>query len=245
MTGFRVGVAVPAAGSGRRMGGVRKPFIELAGEPVLLHALRPFLRRDDVVAVVVALGPDDAASPPAWLTGSDARLRVVAGGATRAASVARALDALPADLDVIAVHDAARPLVSGALVDACIRLAGAGEGAVAGRPAVDTVKEVDAAGCIVGTPDRARLWYAHTPQVFPAAALRRAYAGLGDSGGPPTATDDAALVEASGLPVRMVDSGGPNLKVTRPEDVAVAEALLAWQSPPGGDGGAPPAGRST
>lgn len=134
MTGPRVGVAVPAAGSGRRMGGVRKPFIELRGEPVLVHALRPFLRRDDVLAVVVALGTEDAADPPSWLTDLDRRIAVVAGGASRAESVARALDALPADLDVIAVHDAARPLASDAVVEACIRLAAGGEGAVAGRP---------------------------------------------------------------------------------------------------------------
>lgn len=90
---------------------------------------------------------------------------------------------------------------------------------------MDTVKEVDGSGRIVATPDRSRLWYAHTPQVFPAAALRRAYAGL-DRGTPERAvTDDASLVEGT-LTVRMVDSDGPNLKVTRPEDVAVAEALL-------------------
>lgn len=220
-TDVRVGVAIPAAGSGRRMGGVRKPFLELLGEPVLLHALRPFLGDSRVVCVAVALGAEDAAAPPSWLTSADPRVRVVEGGATRGASVARALEALPDDVTVIAVHDAARPLVTARTVSGCIEVAAGGEGAVAGCPAVDTMKTVDADARVIDTPDRSRLWHAHTPQVFPALVLRRAYAsGLLD------ATDDAALVEATGTPVRMVDDGGLNLKVTRPDDIGVAEAIL-------------------
>lgn len=221
----RVGVAVPAAGSGQRMGGARKPFLELAGEPVLAHSLRPFLADTRVVAVVVALSDEDAGSPPAWLTGLDPRIRVVAGGATRAASVRNALAALPGDVDVVAVHDAARPLVTAQVVGRCIDVAAAGEGAVAGCPAVDTMKEVDPEGRIVATPERRRLWHAHTPQAFPAQALRRAYGG--ELAG---ATDDASLVEREGLTVRMVDGGASNLKVTRVEDLAVAETILRRRS---------------
>ena len=221
----RVGVAVPAAGAGQRMGGLRKPFLELAGEPVLVHALRPFLDDPRVVAVVVALAEPDASSPPSWLTDLDARVRVVAGGESRADSVRNALAALPGDVDVVAVHDAARPLVTAGVVGRCIDVAAAGEGAVAGCPAVDTMKEVDPEHAIVATPDRRTLWHAHTPQVFPAAALRRAYAR--DLSG---ATDDAYLVEREGITVRMVDGGPANLKVTRPEDLAIAEAVLRARS---------------
>lgn len=221
---LRVGVAVPAAGSGRRMGGVRKPFLELAGEPVLVHALRPFLGDERVVAVVVALAPEDASTPPAWLSGLDPRISVVAGGATRTESVRNALAALPEDLDVVAVHDAARPLVAPEAVARCIEVAAGGEGAVAGCPAVDTMKEVDAERRIVSTPERARLWHAQTPQVFPADVARRAYAVV-DGGG--TATDDAALAERVGATVRMVDAGPSNLKVTTADDVLVADAILA------------------
>lgn len=203
------------------MGGVRKPFIELLGEPVLVHALRPLLDDPRVVSVVVALAPDEAGSPPSWLVDLDSRVRVVAGGDTRTDSVRAALAALPRDLDVIAVHDAARPLVTAEVVARCIDLASGGRGAVAGCPAVDTLKEVGLDGAIVGTPDRARFWHAHTPQVFPADVLRRAYATGG--GG---ATDDAALVERVGGEVHLVDDGPSNMKVTRPEDVLVAEALL-------------------
>ncbi len=203
------------------MGGRKKPFLELLGRPVLEYALRPFLADERVVAVAVAVAGDDALDPPGWLASLDGRIRVVAGGDTRGESVARALGALPDDVNVIAVHDAARPLVTAHTVAACIDVAAAGEGAVAGCPAVDTVKSVDPTGVVSGTPDRTTLWYAHTPQVFPAAALRAAYAA-GDFG----ATDDAALFERAALPVRMVDDGGFNPKVTRPDDVVVAEALL-------------------
>jgi 2-C-methyl-D-erythritol 4-phosphate cytidylyltransferase len=217
----RVGVAVPAAGSGRRMGGVRKPFLELLDEPVLLHALRPFLAERRVAHVVVALSAPDAVDPPDWLADLDERVRIVEGGETRWASVRRALEAIPGDVDVIAVHDAARPLVTPETVSACIDVAEAGAGAVAGCPAVDTMKTVDASGDVVATPDRTRLWHAHTPQVFPARVLREAYASSTEA-----ATDDAALVEGHGIRIRMVDDGGLNLKVTRPDDAAVAESIL-------------------
>lgn len=217
----RVGVAVPAAGMGRRLGGVRKPFLQLAGEPLLLHALRPFLAEPRVVAVAVALAEAEAAEAPEWLTHLDARVSVVVGGATRTDSVRNALRALPDDVDVIAVHDAARPLVRAPVVARCIDVAMGGEGAVAGCPAVDTMKEVDGEGRIVATPDRSTLWHAQTPQVFPAELLRSAYAEAEEG-----ATDDAALVERAGGTVRMVNAGSSNLKVTRPGDVAVAEALL-------------------
>jgi 2-C-methyl-D-erythritol 4-phosphate cytidylyltransferase len=222
----RVGVAVPSAGVGVRMGGVRKAFLELAGRPVLWHALGPFLDEVRVVAVVVALSPDDADAPPEWLTTLDPRVAVVPGGATRTASVRSAVEALPADLDVIAVHDAARPLVTSDVVARCIDLALEGYGALAGCPAVDTMKVVDASATVVDTPERASLWHAHTPQVFPAAVLRAAYA-TGEEG-----TDDAALVEryAPSVRVRMVDDGGSNLKVTRPLDAGLAEAILATRS---------------
>jgi 2-C-methyl-D-erythritol 4-phosphate cytidylyltransferase len=219
--GGRVGVAVPAAGLGRRMGGVRKPFLLLEGEPVLVHALRPFLAEPTVVAVVVALVAEDAACPQGWLTGLDERIGVVAGGAARSESVRAALAALPDDLDVIAVHDAARPLLQGDVLRRCIDLALTGVGAVAGHPAVDTMKQVDADARIVATPPRAELWNAQTPQVFPAALLRRAYEEEDRIG-----TDDASLVEALGAEVRMVDAGALNLKVTRPEDLVLAEAVL-------------------
>ena len=220
-----MGVVVPAAGAGRRMGGARKPFLELAGEPILRRTLRPFLEHPSVVAVRVALAPGDAADPPGWLAALDPRVGVVAGGETRAHSVAAALDALPGDVDVVLVHDAARPLVGRGILDRCVAAAAAGRAAVAGWPATDTLKEVDDERRVVATPDRRRVWHAQTPQAFPAALLRRAYAGW--DGRP--VTDDAALVERLGATVVMVEGSPRNLKVTRPEDLPIAELLLSME----------------
>jgi 2-C-methyl-D-erythritol 4-phosphate cytidylyltransferase len=205
------------------MGGARKPFLQLAGEALLIHALRPFLADARVVAVAVAVAAEDVESAREWVEALDPRVRIVAGGATRSDSVAQAVEMLPLDVDVIVVHDAARPLVTSGAVDRCVAAAARGVGAVAGWPATDTLKEVDEDGRIIRTPDRSRVWHAQTPQGFPAEALRSA---LSDAGARARATDDAALVEAAGLPVVMVEGAPDNLKVTRPADLPLAELLL-------------------
>lgn len=215
---------MPAAGAGRRMGGVRKAFLELRGQPILLRAIRPFLETPGVECVVVALPPDEAAHPPAWLTGADPRVRVVAGGATRGDSVAAAVAALPSGVEVVLVHDGARPLVARGLVERCLRAAAAGRAVVAGVPAVDTLKEVDAGGRVVRTPPRGRYWHAQTPQAFPRALLERACRRAREEGF--DGTDDASLVERLGGEVEMVEGSPRNLKVTRPEDLVLAERLL-------------------
>ncbi len=221
-----VGVAVPAAGKGVRMGGVRKPFLELGGVPVLLHALRPFLEHPQVVSLVVALGEQDIASPPAWLLELAPRVGLVAGGDTRGDSVRAAVNALPASVDLVAVHDAARPLVTRAILDRCLAAVSPRQGAVAGWPAVDTLKETDSATRVVATLPRDRIWHAQTPQVFPRGLIVKAYERAAAAG--VTDTDDAALVERVGGEVIMVPGSPFNLKVTRPEDVALAELYLEW-----------------
>jgi len=221
---IRVGVAVPAAGSGLRMGGTRKAFMELDGEPLLMRALRPFLNDHRVVTVVVSLAPEDADEVPGWITTLDDRVTLVKGGATRTESVRNAVRVLPTDLDIIAIHDAARPLVTSATVRECIDVANTGICAVAGCQVIDTMKFVDEEFQVVETPDRNSLWHAHTPQVFPADLLRRAY----ESG--KVGTDDAALLEPLGVRVQMVDDGGMNIKVTQPEDMVIARAILRLQS---------------
>jgi 2-C-methyl-D-erythritol 4-phosphate cytidylyltransferase len=213
------------------MGGAKKPFLTLAGEPVLVHALRALLGHGEVTSVVVALAPEDAQAPPSWLTSLDPRVSVVAGGETRTDSVRAALAALPSDVDVIVVHDAARPLLTPDLLARCVRIAGEGRGAVAAYAAVDTLKEVAPSGRVVGTPERARFWHAQTPQAFPAAMIRRAYAGAPQG----AATDDATLVERSGGPVVVVESSPRNLKVTSPEDLAVAELYLGLEGQASGE----------
>lgn len=219
-----VGVVVPAAGLARRLGGRRKLYVELAGAPVLLRALRPLLEQEGVRAVVVALPADEADDPPEWLRDADERITVVPGGETRRDSVWAALQALPPELDVVVVHDGARPLVSPQVVARCIEVAGTGVGAVAGFPAVDTLKRVDAEGEVIDTPDRASLWHAQTPQAFPRSLLMAAYERALAEGWP--ATDDSALVERAGGRVVMVQSSPTNLKITHPEDLEVAHETL-------------------
>jgi 2-C-methyl-D-erythritol 4-phosphate cytidylyltransferase len=220
----RTGVVVPAAGGGSRMGGRRKPFLELAGEPVLARALRPFLGHPTVEIIVVALPPDVVAEPPHWLSALDPRIQLVVGGRERGDSVRAALDRLPPELDVIVVHDAARPLVSADIVVRAIEAAAGGVGAVVAVPVTDTIKEVDATGCIVATPDRSRLWAAQTPQAFPASMLRAAYARSVRDG--VAATDDAALVTHYGGKVVVLPGEARNLKITAEIDLQLASILL-------------------
>jgi 2-C-methyl-D-erythritol 4-phosphate cytidylyltransferase len=206
------------------MGGERKAFLSLAGEPLLLHALRPFLASSAIDLAVVALAAADAATPPAWLAALDPRVRVVEGGAERGDSVARALAVIPETVDVVVVHDAARPLVGSAIIERVIAAAARGHSVIAAVPLTDTVQEVDEHGTIVATPDRRRLWRAQTPQAFPRAVLVEAYVRAGADGA--TATDDAALVTRYGGRVRVVEDDPGNLKVTTAVDMIVAESLL-------------------
>lgn len=220
-TGPGVLLLVPAAGSGQRMGGVRKPWIELAGRPVLEWALEPFLARDDVVEVVVATADGTL---PGETGRRDGRVRGVRGGASRVESVARAFDAARSEADLVAVHDGARPFPPGGALEACIQAAAEGAVAVAGVPAVDTIKRTDEEGRIVETPSRERLWCAQTPQVFPREVFVRALARCRAQGGSPT--DDAAMAEALGdVEVRMVRASRRNLKVTSPDDLLIAGAF--------------------
>jgi 2-C-methyl-D-erythritol 4-phosphate cytidylyltransferase len=201
-----------------------KAFLELNGRPMLQHTLAPFLERPDVVALAVALPAAAAADPPAWLV-EDPRVRVVAGGAERGDSVRAALQRIPASVQVVLVHDAARPLVTGDIIDRCIDAAAHGRAVIAAVPVIDTIKQVDDGGRVIATPDRRSLRAAQTPQAFPAAVLRQAYArAAAECVG---ATDDAALVARFGGAVTIVDGAPENLKVTTPADVVLAEALLA------------------
>jgi 2-C-methyl-D-erythritol 4-phosphate cytidylyltransferase len=222
------GVVIPAGGAGRRMGGVHKPFVDLRGRTVLEHAIAPFLRNADVAYIVVAIPADMMAAPPQWLLDLAPRVTVVQGGAERGDSVRNGIDALPPEIDILLVHDAARPLVTDAVIESCIAAAAEGRSVVPAVPVTDTIKEVDEGGRITGTPDRRTLWSAQTPQAFPAAVLRDAYARAKE--GRINATDDAALVARFGTTVTVVDGTVENIKITTAADFAVAEAYLTRRS---------------
>lgn len=218
--GGSAAAVVVAGGSGRRMGAaVRKQYLEILGEPVLLRAVRPFVEHPGIGPVVVVLPAEDAGSPPSWLL--DLGVRVVAGGAERGDSVWNGLAAVPADAEVVLIHDGARPFVSSAVIDRVLAGACAG-GAIAAVSVTDTIKEVDG-DRIAGTPERARLRQAQTPQGFPRALLLDVYARARSDGA--AATDDAALFERYGYPVRIVEGAPENVKITRPADLLLAEAL--------------------
>lgn len=150
--------------------------------------------------------------------------RVVAGGATRQASVAAALAELSPDVELVAVHDGARPFVSEELISRCLEAAAARGAAVAAVPATDTVKSVDPDGVVVDTLDRGRLWFVQTPQVFRRKLLLSAYESAAQAG--VEATDDAALVERLGHEVVVVAGKPDNIKITWPSDVRRSEQML-------------------
>jgi 2-C-methyl-D-erythritol 4-phosphate cytidylyltransferase len=214
-----VGVVVPAAGAGTRLGpGEPKALRLLAGEPLLLHAVRRLRACPDVEAVVVASPADEVAAVQELLAGLDAT--VVAGGAQRQDSVRLGLAALPVEVDLVLVHDAARPLVPVAVVASVVAALRAGAVAVVPVvPVADTVKRV-AGEVVVATVEREQLRAAQTPQGFSRAVLEQAHASSGE------ATDDASMVEALGLPVVTVPGAPEAFKVTTPFDLRVAEAVL-------------------
>lgn len=224
---MRVAAVVPAGGSGSRMGGagVRKQYLELAGEPILVRAIRPLLEDTRIEWVVVALPAEDVESPPFALPEG---VVAVAGGADRGDSVRRALAAVPAPADVVLIHDGARPLLSAAVVDRTLGAVTGGAGAIAAVRVMDTLKRVSGEGVITATVDRSELWRAQTPQAFPRAMIVDAYGRAAAEG--VEATDDAALVERYGGRVVVVEGDTSNIKVTRPEDLALADLLLSVES---------------
>jgi 2-C-methyl-D-erythritol 4-phosphate cytidylyltransferase len=236
-----VGVVVPAAGTGRRLGaGGAKALVRLGGRALLAHAVEAMEANRHVTAVVVVANPDalEATRKLVAEEGFAKVTEVVAGGPSRQASVAAGLRALPEGPGYVAVHDAARPLVGPGAVDRLLELlAAAGvAGVVPGVPVADTIRRVDPDQRSAGIVDRERLRAMQTPQLFVRELLEEAHRlALRDG---VEATDEAALVERAGHPVQVVPGDPENLKVTTSLDLAVAEALLAARRRgPGNPGG--------
>jgi 2-C-methyl-D-erythritol 4-phosphate cytidylyltransferase len=221
-----VAVLVPAAGQGVRLGpGAPKALRLLAGEPLLVHAVRRLSTAPSVGQVVVAAPPGQIEAVRLMLApviADGVALAVVAGGASRQASVAAALAAVPDTYQYVLVHDAARALAPSDLVERVAAAVRAGHPAVVPvLPVVDTVKEVDSAGRVLGTVDRSALRAVQTPQGFRRAVLASAHAAAVDDH-----TDDAGLAEKIGVPVVTVPGDDAALKITRPLDLAIAELFL-------------------
>lgn len=227
--GVVVHALVPAAGRGERFGGsTLKQFQPLRGRSLLAWTVRRLLDAG-CASIVVAL-PEEALAAGHGLA-PDPRLRLVAGAATRQASVAEALSASPAaPHELVAVHDGARAALAHSDFAATLAAAAAGDGAVLGRTPTDTIKEVGD-GRVLGTLDRSRLFRAETPQIFRRELLERALeAARRDRF---QGTDEAALVERlGGARILVVEARRPNPKVTYPEDLALVERILAAESEP-------------
>jgi 2-C-methyl-D-erythritol 4-phosphate cytidylyltransferase len=222
----RTGVIVVAAGVGSRLGAaVPKAFVPLAGRSLLSWSVDAAARCPGVVCVVVVAPAGHLVEAERETDGyATVPVRVVAGGAERPDSVAAGLAALPDDVDVVLVHDAARALTpAGLFAEVAAAVAAGAPAVVPGLPVVDTIKQVDGSGIVVGTPPRAALRAIQTPQGFRRDVLVRAHA---HSRAAPV-TDDAALVEALGLPVLVIPGDPRAHKITTPDDL---DRVLAARS---------------
>jgi 2-C-methyl-D-erythritol 4-phosphate cytidylyltransferase len=218
---------VAAGGTGERLGaGMPKALVPLGGRPMVSWCLEALRIADAVDSVVIAApaGHEDEVEAVAREALGELACTIVSGGETRSESVARAIAAVEGSAELV-VHDAARPLATAELFDRCVeRLAHwRCDGVVAAARAIDTIKEADAGGRVIGTLERASLWVVQTPQVFRSAPLLRALEE-GDLGRAP---DDAQLVEAIGGDIRVVEAPRHNLKVTTESDLRIAELLLS------------------
>jgi 2-C-methyl-D-erythritol 4-phosphate cytidylyltransferase/2-C-methyl-D-erythritol 2,4-cyclodiphosphate synthase len=224
-------VVVAAAGSSSRMGpGVDKQFVMLKGKPVLWHTINVFIQMPQVRQLLVTVSPGNAERVAALLKSivTDIPWQIVCGGAERQYSVQNALELVDSTVDLVIVHDGARPFVEKDCVLESMRLAGQYGAAVVAAPVKDTIKSADQAGIVRQTLDRSSLWQVQTPQTFRRELLQQAYVKAAAAG--VLATDDAALVEWAGGEVRLVRGSYNNFKVTTPEDVLLAEAVAAGGS---------------
>jgi 2-C-methyl-D-erythritol 4-phosphate cytidylyltransferase len=219
-----VNVVLVAGGAGRRFGGtVPKQFQSLGGRPMLVVAASRFVGLAGLARIIVVVPRDTFAECEAMLATLGLPLRFAPAGAERQHSVASGLAVLDHDCAIVAVHDAARPLVRPEAIAACVMAARTTGAAILATRVPDTVKRATG-GRIGATVPRDDLWLAQTPQAFHADVLRRAHA---EAAANDAATDDAALVERLGLPIAIVEGDATNRKITTPEDLAWAEAVVA------------------
>ncbi len=222
---------IPAAGSGTRMGlDYPKQYHLLSGIPILIRTVNAFLENPEIGRCIVVV-------PAEWIDASKAllnqygltlsRVSVCAGGRRRQDSVRAGLALLDRMVDIVLVHDGARPLVDQGTITRCCQAARAHGAAIAAIPVKDTLKKATEAGTVLSTIDRQRLWQAQTPQAIRLPLLQKAYEVAGDA----DATDESSLLERAGIPVTIVEGSETNLKITRPEDLRLAELIVQRDTP--------------
>lgn len=217
---------IVAAGAGERLGaGKPKALVEIAGRAMVAYAVDAFRSAASIDTIVVVAPP---ATEDRMRTALGEDVVIVAGGATRQESVSAGLSACASGVRVVAVHDAARPLVSAELIDRSVAALVPPWDAVApGVAMVDTLKAVDSRLAVLRTVDRSGVWGVQTPQVISRATLERVHARVASAAD--AATDDLSLVERAGGRVRLIEGERSNFKITSPDDLALAAQLLAMR----------------
>jgi 2-C-methyl-D-erythritol 4-phosphate cytidylyltransferase len=221
---------IVAAGEGLRIGGeIPKPYLPLCGRAMVLRTLDRFFAARNIEQVVLVVAASELSRCEGMLRGDSALGQrpwaLQSGGATRQESVKNGLERVGDDADIVAIHDGARPFVSPALIDRCVESANQTGAVVVGLPARDTIKYVSEDHRVLSTPDRKALWEIQTPQVFRRKLIVEAHEWAARAGF--TATDDAMLVEQAGKPVWVIEGEKTNLKITMPEDLWLAEAMIS------------------
>lgn len=219
------GAVIVAAGASTRMGDAGdKTLADVGGEPLIARTVDVFERCDAVTAIALVVSERnlDAVAALRHDKGWQKTMPPLIGGARRQDSVRAGIDALPAECDCVLVHDGARPFVTSRMIEEGLAAAAATGAAIAVVPAFDTVKRVGEGGRVVETLDRSELAMVQTPQVFRRDVLQRAHAEVADD-----VTDDAVMIERLGIEVCTFDGARSNIKVTTPEDLAVAQAMVS------------------
>lgn len=231
----RAQALIVAGGRGRRMGSdLPKQYLSFNGYPILGHTIFAFLKCDAICGIALVVPAADISYCRRHILGhfeNPRSIELVPGGAVRQESVYNGLAALRGKAEFVAIHDGVRPFIHPALITRCVEGARACGACMPGIPAVDTLKEVDAAGVIEKTIDRRRIWYAQTPQAFRFDLIWEAHESARRQG--IVETDDAALVERLGEPVRIISGSRLNMKITTPEDLALAPAVMKLLSAEG------------
>ena len=222
----RCGAVIVAAGSASRMGGIDKVMAPLGGEPMIVKTVRAFQNCEAIAEIIIVTRQDLIAPIQELCREMDKVRAVVTGGASRQESVWLGLNAFSEKIQLAAVHDGARPLISWELIDRTVRAANSYGAAAPAIPVKDTIK-VERSGLVESTPDRSRLRAVQTPQVFDFDLLRGALQKAREDGA--EVTDDCSAVERLGMKIRLVEGEERNLKVTTPLDLKIAELLLEEQ----------------
>ncbi len=228
----RAAAIIPAAGFGTRMNlDHPKQYHLLAGTPILVRTVRAFCDEDYIIRIVVVVPPNMVEHTRLLLADHELagpKLTIIAGGLRRQDSVKAGLDTLDDSTEIVLVHDGARPLVSRQLIARCYEAAIVDGAAIAAVPVKDTLKKGNGHGRVVKTIDRTALWQAQTPQAARRELLERAYRINGDA----DVTDESSLLEKAAIPVTLVEGAETNIKITRPEDLLLADKLLNQTAAP-------------